>query len=78
MNTDTRIAALKMILLAMDDVQSRDGLLPPSDPEAGDAAPETFLDLVKQFAGKRVPESELVVAIDAMAPLFPTFQFPWK
>ena len=78
MNTNIRIAALKMILLAMDEVQTRDGQLPPADSEAGDAAPQTFLDLVKQFAGKRVPESELVVAIDAMAPLFPTFQFPWK
>lgn len=78
MNTDIRIAALKMILLAMDEVQTRDGQLPPADSEAGDKAPQTFLDLVKQFAGKRVPESELVVAIDAMAPLFPTYQFRWK
>lgn len=78
MNTDTRIAALKMILLAMVEVQNRDGQLPPADSEAGDTAPQTFLDLVKQYAGKRVPESELVVAIDAMAPLFPTYQFRWK
>lgn len=78
MNTDIRIAALKMILLAMDEVQTRDGQLPPADSEAGDTAPQTFLDLVKQFAGKRVPESELVVAVDAMAPLFPTYQFRWK
>ena len=78
MNTDIRIAALKMTLLAIDDVQTRNGLLPQADFEAGDTAPQTFLDLVKQFAGKRVPESELVVAIDAMAPLFPTYQFRWK
>lgn len=78
MNTDTRIAALKMILLAMDEVQARDGLLPTADPEAGETAPQTFLDLVKQYAGKRVPESELLVAINAMSPLFPSYQFPWK
>ncbi|NRC34064.1 hypothetical protein [Pseudomonas aeruginosa] len=78
MKTDTRIAALKMILLALDEVQNREGLLPSGDPEANEDAPQTFLDLVKQYAGKRVPESELIVAIDAMAPLFPTYQFPWK
>ncbi|WP_338579187.1 hypothetical protein [Pseudomonas sp. ML2-2023-6] len=35
MNTDNRIAALKLIRLAMDEVQTRDGLLPPVDLEAG-------------------------------------------
>lgn len=78
MNTDTRIAALKMILLAMDEVQTHDGMLPPADLEAGDTAPQTFFDLVKQYAGKRIPETELLVAIDAMAPLFPSYQFHWK
>lgn len=78
MKTDTRIAALKMILLALDEVQNREGLLPSGDPEANEDAPKTFLELVKQYAGKRVPESELIVAIDTMAPLFPTYQFPWK
>jgi hypothetical protein len=78
MNTDTQIAALKMILLAMDEVRTRDGILPPGDPEACEAAPQTFLDLVKQYAGKRVPESALIIAIDAIAPLFPTYQFLWK
>ncbi|MCT5016961.1 hypothetical protein ICI41_29805 (plasmid) [Pseudomonas aeruginosa] len=78
MKTDIRIAAVRMILLALDEVQNRKGLLPPGDPEAYEDAPKTFLDLVKQYAGKHVPESELVVAIDAIAPLFPTYQFIWK
>lgn len=78
MKTDTRIAALKMILLALDEVQNRVGLLPSGDPEANEEPPQTFLDLVNQYAGKRVPDSELIVAIDAIAPLFPAYQFPWK
>ena len=78
MMTDARIAALKMIILALDDVQNREGMLPPGDPEGHENAPQTFLVLVKQFAGKRILESELIVAIDAIAPLFPTYQFRWK
>jgi hypothetical protein len=75
----TRIAALKMVLLGLDEVEGLGGLLPAADPEAeGDVAPGTFLDLVKQYGGKRVPESELTVAIDAIAPLFPTYQLLWK
>lgn len=76
---DTRISALKMVLLGLDEVQDLGGVLPAAGPEAaGDAAPETFLDLVKQYGGKRVPESDLVVVIDAIAPLFPTYQLLWK
>lgn len=78
MKTETRIAALKMILLALDEVQNREGMLPLDDSEVHEDAPQTFLDLVKQYAGKRLPESELVVSIDAVAPLFPTYQFRWK
>jgi len=76
---ETRIAALKMVLLGLDEVQGLGGLLPTADPEAeGGIVPDTFLDLVKQYSGKRVPESELVVAIDAITPLFPTYQLLWK
>lgn len=78
MMNDARIAAVKMILLALDEVQRFEGQLPSGDPEANEAAPQTFLELVNQFAGDRVPETELIVAIDAMAPLFPSYQFPWK
>jgi|GEM_PF-2548595 hypothetical protein len=78
MNTDTRINAMKTILLALDEVQSLGGRLPEGDPEAGEAPPATFFDLVKSYSGSRIPESELLVAIDAMAPLFASFQFPWK
>ncbi|WP_326430321.1 hypothetical protein VQ574_21600 (plasmid) [Stutzerimonas frequens] len=76
--TDSRIEALRMILLALDEVQHREGLLPSGDPEGNEAAPLTFLDLVKQYAGNRVPEPELVVAVEAVAPLFPSYQFSWK
>lgn len=78
MMSDVRIAALKMILLALDEVQRCEGQLPPGDPEANEDAPQTFLELVNQYAGDRVPQSELIVAIDAMAQLFPSNQFPWK
>ncbi|GAB0078653.1 hypothetical protein I4I80_02720 [Pseudomonas syringae pv. tomato] len=78
MKTDIRIAAVKMIGLALDEVKAFDGLLPPADPEVSSAAPQTFLDLVKQYSGDRLPEHELVVAIDAIAPLFPFYQFAWR
>lgn len=65
-------------VLAMDEVQTRGGLLPPGDPEGGETAPQTFLELVKQYAGTRVPEPDLVVAIDAIVQLFPSYQFRWK
>lgn len=77
-NNDTRIAALKMALEALEEVQRHKGLLPPGDPEADQDGPQTFLDLVKQFAGNRVPESELVVAAEAIAQLFPLYRFSWS
>lgn len=78
MMNDARIAAVKMFLLALDEVQRLEGQLPSGDPEANEAAPQTFLELVNQYAGDRVPETELIIAIDAMAPLFPSYQFSWK
>lgn len=78
MSYDTRITALKFITLALDEVQARDGQLPTGDPEAGEAAPETFYILVKQYAGNRTSESDLVAAIDAISPMFPDYMFPWK
>lgn len=78
----TQIAALKMVVLALDEVQRFGGKLPSYDePEDGDEAevpPATFLDLVKQYADKRTPESELISAIDAIAPLLPSYDFSWK
>lgn len=78
MKSDIRITAVKLIVLALEEVHMHDRLLPPADPEAGGAAPRTFLDLVKQYSGDRVPEQELVRAIDAMAPLFPFYHFAWR
>ncbi|HEJ2342263.1 TPA: hypothetical protein ACWLUJ_005780 [Pseudomonas aeruginosa] len=79
MENNTRISAVKMVLLALDEVKTHGGLLPTYGEEEteDDAPPKTFLELVKQFAGNRVPESELIVVIDAMAPLF-SYPFPWK
>lgn len=78
MDPSIRITALKMLLLALDEIQASEGQLPPGDTEAGVNGPETFLDLVKHYAGTRVPVHELTHAIDAVAPLFPNYQFPWK
>lgn len=78
MKTNNRINAVKMVVLALEEVEARDGLLPPGDPEANEEGPRTFLDLVKGYAGERVPESELLVAIETMAQLFPDYQFHWK
>lgn len=79
MGNDTRIAAAKMVLLALDEVQSRGGVLPTYEGEEteGDAPPKTLLELVKQYAGNRVPEADLKVAVDALAPLF-SYPFSWK
>lgn len=78
MKTNSRINAVKMVLIALEEVETHDGLLPPGDPDANEKGPRTFLDLVKGYAGERVPESELLVAIETMAQLFPDYQFPWK
>lgn len=80
MSTNSRLVALRMVVAALDEVQTFNGNLPTYDDsgEDAEAAPETFLALVKQYAGKRVEESELLAVIDSMATLFPAYQFPWK
>jgi len=78
MKPNHRINAVKMVLLALEEVDNHDGLLPLGDPEANEEGPRTFLCLVKGYAGERIPESELLVAIEAMAQLFPDYQFPWR
>ena len=66
MSINSRLAALKMVITALDEVQTFNGNLPAYDyaGEGGGAAPETFMALVKQYAGNRVEDSELVAVID--------------
>ena len=80
MSINSRLAALKMVITALDEVQTFNGNLPAYDDagEGGGAAPETFMALVKQYAGNRVEDSELVAVIDSMAVLFPDYRFAWK
>lgn len=80
MQNKSSIEAVKMVVLALEEVHTFNGTLPSyaDAEEADEPAPETFLVLVKQYAGDRVPESELIAATDAMAPLFPAYQFRWK
>ncbi|TCV62749.1 hypothetical protein [Pseudomonas fluorescens] len=79
MEINSRIAAVKMVVLALEEVQTFEGNLPVyDDAQDPDAAPKTFLELVMQYTGDRVPIPDLIVAVDAMAPLFPSYQFPWK
>jgi hypothetical protein len=78
MKPNHRINAVKMVILALEEVETHNGVLPPGDPEANEEGPRTFLDLVKGYAGERVPESELLVVIEAMAQLLPDYQFPWS
>ena len=80
MSINSRLVALKMVMTALDEVQTFNGNLPAYDDagEAAGAAPETFLALVKQYAGNRVDDSELVAVIDSMAVLFPDYRFAWK
>lgn len=76
----TSMNALKMVILAVDEFLNCGGF-PPGDDEAGDGAvPQatTMLELVKQYAGNRVPDVELVRAIDAVIPLFPSIEVAWK
>ena len=80
MQNKSSIAAVKLVALALEEVQTFNGMLPSyADPEEADGPPpETFLELVKQYAGGRVPESELIAAVDAVAALFPAYEFRWK
>ncbi|MQT58549.1 hypothetical protein GHO41_14530 [Pseudomonas sp. FSL R10-0399] len=80
MSINSRLAALKMVITALDEVQTFNGNLPAYDDagEGGGAAPETFMALVKQYAGNRVEDSELVEVIDSMDVLFPEYEFSWK
>ena len=66
MSINSRLAALKMVITALDEVQTFNGNLPAYDDagEGGGAAPEKFMALVKKYAGKRVEDSELVAVID--------------
>ncbi|MCY1462753.1 hypothetical protein D9M71_805610 [compost metagenome] len=78
MNAVDAINSLKMVTLALEEVQRFDGRLPTySDPAEGEQ-PTTFLQLAKQYAGNRVPESALVEVIDALSPLLAPAKFTWK
>mgnify|MGYP003407594787 FL=1 len=68
------ILALKMVTLALDEVQSCGGNLPHN----GEESFETFLDLVKGYAVAKVSEAHLIESIDAVAPLFDDVPFAWK
>lgn len=80
MNTESAHTAIRMVGLALDTVQRSSGSLPTyDDPDPADGEPpQTFLELVKQFAGDLAAEADLVAAIDAISPLFSAYQFPWK
>jgi hypothetical protein len=68
------ILALKMVNLALDEVQSCGGNLP----DYGEESCETFLALVKGYAEGKVSEAQLIEVIDAAAPLFDDVPFAWK
>lgn len=79
MNADQAMKALNTVLEALKEVQSFDGALPFYDEsEPADGQVLTFLDLTKQYAGKRVSEEALVKTIDQVSALFPTYSFAWK
>lgn len=80
MQNKSSIAALRVVVIALEEVQAFKGTLPSYDDPAqeDDAPPDTFLSLVKQYAGQRVPESELIATVDAISPMFPTYQVRWK
>lgn len=78
MKTDDSIRALKVIVQALDEVKWSGGVLPHSDDPEDLSQPTTFLELAKEFAGSRTPESALVAAIDAVAPLCPDLAVKWK
>lgn len=78
MKTDDSIRALRMVAEALDEVKRSGGVMPSSDDPEDTNQPMTFLDLVKQFAGGRTPESALIAVIDAVAPLCPDLAVQWK
>ena len=78
MHADETINALKMVTLALEEVQRSAGMLPSYDVAEEEVQPNTFLQLAKQYAGNRVPEAALVAVIDAVSPLLPSAHFSWK
>lgn len=80
MQNKSSVAAVKMVVMALEEVHSFNGMLPSyaNAEEADGPPPETFLELVKQYAGDHVPDSELIAAVEAMAALFPSYQLRWK
>jgi hypothetical protein len=80
MQNKSSIAAVKIVAMALEEVHAFNGMLPSyADAEEEDGPPpESFLALAKQYAGDRVPESELVATVDAVAALFPAYQLRWK
>lgn len=58
-----RLVALQMVVLALDDVIGCNGL-PGGDEEAGEDAPASFEDLVKQYAKGRVDDTTLREVLD--------------
>ncbi|MFL1481389.1 hypothetical protein [Pseudomonas grimontii] len=78
MKIDDTIIALKMVTLALEEVQRFDGLLPSYEDPAESSAPKTFMELVKQYAGNRVPEAALVEVIAAVQQIVAPVSFEWK
>lgn len=79
MQNRSSIAAVKMVVTALEEVHVFNGMLPSyaDAKEANDRAPESFLELVKQYAGDHIPDSELIAAVEAVAALFPSYQLRW-
>lgn len=79
MSSARTISILNKIIMALREVEENNGKLPRFDSsEEDEQNPENFLDLVRQFNGKDIEQSEIEKAIDSISPLFPEFNFTWK
>jgi len=78
MQSSETLSALQKVTMALEEIKGSNWTLPKSDDPDDGPQPATFLELVKQFGGDRVPESTLVALIDAVAPLCPELKVKWK
>lgn len=80
MTTNDMINALKMVTLALEEVERNNGVLPSElDAEVPEyKPPATFLELAKQYSGDRISADALLAAVDAVSPLLDHLKIQWK
>lgn len=74
LTTDQKIDALQAVLLAIQNLRNREGVVAMHDPEDPDAAIAGLRQLARQYGGKSVSSASIDAVIkNSVAALFPQF-----